>query len=122
MSLSKAEELQISSEEVRTMVERVNYMIRARNEHPFSEESERKIFEEWVTLAKRLRKGEEMIKHTIATVSADLLPSHTKYQKLVNLYDFLLSLLGFYDLFFKQSVSESQYKLLQGTILGILLD
>lgn len=119
---SLAKQLNIAENEVKEMASRINFMLKIRNERPFKAEHEQKIFDEWVTIAKRLRKGEEMIFATEASIPQEELEQHSRYNKLVNLYTFLLSVLGFYDSYIKSVVSELHHKQMQSTILEILLD
>lgn len=119
---SLAKQLNIAESEVKEMAAKVNFMLKVRNNIPFKASNEEKIFQEWVAIAHRLRKGGEMIVATESSIPREELDQHSRYNKLVNLYTFLHSLLGFYDSYLKSVVSELHHKQMQSTILEILVD
>jgi hypothetical protein len=119
---SLAKQLNIAENEVKEMAARVNFMLNIRNERPFKSEHEQKIFEEWITIAKRLRKGGEMIRATESSLPREEWEHQSRFNKLVNLYTFLLRVLGFYDNYVRSVVSEASHKQMQSTVLEILLD
>jgi hypothetical protein len=119
---SLAKQLNISDKEVQEMATKINYMLKVRKDRPFKAENEQKIYNEWVTIAKRLRKGGEMIAETESSVPKDELRNHSRYIQLVNLYTFLLSVLGFYDSYLRSVVSELHHQQMQEMILEIVRD
>lgn len=111
----------ISKDEVDSSSKKVRFMLQVMKQNNLKEEYVTKIYEEWVTVAKRLKKGREMIEQTEQTFPTNTqLDTNDRFKNLMNLYSFLLSVLGFYDTFFKMTLSEPHHKKLQSAILEIL--
>lgn len=109
---SLAAELRISSDEIKKTAERLKYMKQAA-ETVMDPTVIDRIFNEWMEIARRLRKGGQML---------DRVEDEQKYVQVKNLYTFLLIQLGVYDEFFRMNINEAHYKGLQKAILKILND
>jgi hypothetical protein len=115
------QQLNIKKDEVESMTKRVNFMIKVRKFNNLKEEYVTKIHDEWVTIAKRLKKGQQMLVEAESNCSdVSKLRDDKRYTSLSNLYDFLLSILGYYDRFFRETLSRNHYLKLQQAILEIL--
>jgi hypothetical protein len=116
-----AEQLEISRKEWEASAEQVNYMIKAREAGPLTEIQISKIFEEWVTIAKRLKKGASMLRQTERQILEETTPALEKRLKaLTNLYSYLLKILGLYDLYLRLTIDRDHHKRLQMAVLQLL--
>jgi hypothetical protein len=116
-----AVELNISKDEVEATKNRITFMLQVMKKNNLQEEYVTKIYEEWVSVAKRLKKGEEMINKTeLGYADKSQMDSDQRFMKLMNLYTFLLSVLAYYDNFFKVTLSEEHHRRLHIAILEIL--
>jgi hypothetical protein len=114
-------ELNISKDEVEATKNRFTFMLQVMKKNNLQEEYVTKIYEEWVSIAKRLKKGEEMINKTeLGYADKSQLERDQRFIKLMNLYTFLLSILTFYDYFFKAVLSEDHHQKLKSAVLEIL--
>ena len=119
--MNYGKELNISTNEINELAKKVNFMIQVSAEKHLKETYVTRIYEEWMLVAQRLNKGNRMIIQTVDAIpDKSALSSHAQYNNLVNLYTFLLQVLGFYDMFFKRMLNRDHYDYLQGTILDIL--
>lgn len=122
-ALPLAQQLKISADEVKSMAKKAQFMIYVSRENRLKEEDVAKIYDEWVSMVKRLKKGEEMINQYYLVVPNKWdRDADKRFTNLCNLYDFLLAMLGFYDTFFKQVLAESHYRHLMNGILEIYLN
>lgn len=121
--LPLAQRLNISKDEVKSMAQKVNFMIYVSKENRLKEEHVTKIYDEWVTVAKRLKKGGQMIEEYCAVIpNAWDRETNKKYIGLSNLYDFLMAILGYYDMFFRHALSKDHYQKLMSGVLEIMRD
>lgn len=117
------DKLNILKDEAESMKKKVAFMISVSKENRLKEEHITKIYEEWVSIAKRLNKGRQMIEQY-----ENVIPNkwdrdtNKKFQSLCNLYDFLLAVLGFYGSFLKHTLDESHYRHLLAGVLEVLRD
>lgn len=110
------QQLNIKKDEVESMAKRFNFMLKVMKSNNLKEEYVTKIYEEWVTIAKRLKKGQQMIDEAERSNQV----KDKRFISLMNLYTFLLRVLGFYDSFFRETLSRNHYLKLQQAILEIL--
>ena len=108
---SLAERLGISPDEVKKTAARLKFMKQVKENNGIDLGVIDQVFDEWKALARRLRKGGEMLEQT---------EDEKRSAAIFNLYNFLLVQLGLYDEFFRSSLNESHYKSLQKSILNIL--
>lgn len=121
VSIPLAEQLNISKDEVEATKKRFTFMLQVMKKNNLQEEYVTKIYEEWVSIAKRLKKGEEMINKTeLGYSDKSLMMEDQRFIKLMDLYTFLLSALTFYDYFFKAVLSEDHHQRLRSAVLQIL--
>lgn len=121
MEAPLVEQLNISKDEVEATKKRFAFMLQVMKKNNLQEEYVTKIYEEWVSVAKRLKKGEEMINKTeLGYADKSMLSKDERFMKLMDLYIFLLSALTFYDYFFKAVLSEDHHHRLQSAVLEIL--
>lgn len=114
-------ELNISIDEVKSMAQKISFLIYVSKENRLKEEHVTRIYNEWVTVAKRIKKGAALIEQTASVIpNVWERESNKRYMSLANLYDFLMAILGYYDMFFKYALSESHYHQLLSGILEIL--
>jgi hypothetical protein len=122
-NISLAQRLNIAKDEVEAMAKRVNFMIYVSKENRLKEEHVTKIYDEWATVAKRLKKGRELLDQMDHSVpDREVLKKNDRYLKLCNLYDFLLAMLGYYDTFLKRTLGSDHYRQLSTGILEMLRD
>lgn len=122
-TLPLAEKLNIAAEEVESMKKKIAFAISVGKDNRPKEEHITKIYEEWATVAKRMKKGRQMIEdYYTAIPNAWDRENNQKYIKLCNLYYFLMAVLGFYDSFFKHVLSREHYRHLMNGILELISD
>ena len=76
----------------------------------FSFENIDHLYAQWEFIASRLNKGKSYVDD----------PYYKKQEEATYQYQFLLTLLGIYDYFFKSAIDEVPHKLLQNSILNIV--
>lgn len=111
MEMPVVETLHISKDEVAATAERVRNLLRLNLQSHLSETTITRLSEEWITVAKRLKKGQQLL---------DRETDEERLANLTGLYTFLLKILGIYDLFFKQNLPDHHYRYIQGVVLDIL--
>lgn len=118
-----AEKLNIAKDEVESMKNKVIFMISVIKQKQLNDGNIKKIFDEWVQLAHRLKKGGQMIEEYERAIPNKWdLQSNQKYMKLCNLYDFLMAMVGYYDTFFKKVLSREHYLHLMNAVLNVISD
>ncbi|MGE7305827.1 hypothetical protein AAXE64_27135 [Priestia megaterium] len=118
MSKGLAYTWQISDKERETMKARVAQMVKIKSSADLSEEEQKQFFAEWVNITNRLRKGKELItKMERQQEPGQDLRLDQNYIKLTHLYEFLFTMLGYYDLFFKQKFPKEEHERYQTAIL-----
>lgn len=116
-----AERLNILKDEVDSVKKKVTFMISISKDNRLKEEHVTQIYDEWVQVAKRLNKGRQMIEQYEAAIPNKWdLQSNDKYQKLCNLYDFLMAVLGYYDTFFKKVLARDHYLHLMNAVINVI--
>lgn len=115
------EQLNIKKDEVESMKQKVKFMIDVIESNNLKEEYVTKIYEEWAAVAKRLKKGKQMMDETeMSYPDKSKLMEDKRFASLSDLYDFLLSILGYYDTFFRTTLSREHYLKLQSGIRELL--
>lgn len=118
-----AEQLEISKEEVVSTRKKFSFMLSLEKEGELKEENAKKIYDEWVQIAHRLKKGGQMIRTYEETVTNRWdLQTNEKYKKLCDLYYFLIGVIGFYELFFKKMLPKERYNKLLNAIMEVMTD
>ena len=120
MSKGLAYTWQISDKEREAMKARVAQMVNIKSSADLSETEQKNLFEEWVAITNRLRKGKELItKMERQQKPGEDLCLNEKYIQLTHLYEFLFAMLGYYDLFFKNKFPKKEHERYQTAILQI---
>lgn len=95
--MGKIQEFKLEKEEMETGINRAKSMVRVYQAGEWNADEIESHFKEWKKIAARIKKGAPMVDklNTVRPASVDY------KNQLNNLYDYLMTLLGFYDLFFK---------------------
>lgn len=115
-----ADDLSIKDTEKHNLARQVNFMIMIEKERNLRDEYISKIYEEWIQIANRLQTGGKMIYEAMKNKRPEALKGDNRFQNLVNLYQFLMSVLGIYDGFMKKNLHESHYISMRDQVLEIL--
>ena len=100
----------IKEKEIDSAMDTLGKMQRALEEKNFSIENIDKLYAQWMFVASRMNKGIPYVDD----------PHYSERDKATYQYQFLLTLLGVYDYFFKNALDELPHKLLQSSILNMV--
>ena len=101
---------QIKDKDIEPSVQNIMYMMMVLKDKENNFESIDQLYGQWELIADRLKRGKEYVDDE----------NYERHEEAVGQYQFLLTMLGIYDVFFKRILAERPYKALQNNILKIV--